>query len=142
MTPTQAFNRLRYTNGWPPSNGGGISLNERVGDRAYHYGDRPDPDAQRPLLGTIETVVTEFEKPKRFSLSWNWLIAGPGGDLGPNNSPLLESPSTVEMTFVKINDRGQAPRTLVTVRHLGVPAEWTADLPALWRWDIANFTSR
>ena len=86
--------------------------------------------------------MTEFEKPKRFSLSWNWLIAGPGGDLGPNNSPLLESPSTVEMTFVKINDRGQAPRTLVTVRHLGVPAEWTADLPALWRWDIANFTSR
>jgi hypothetical protein len=136
-TPTRMFNRVKYANGWPPSNGGGISLNERIGDIAFHYADPPDSDGLAPLLGTIETEVIELAKPKRFAMRWNWRIAGSDGAPYPTNPRLLETDSTVTMTFAKISAAGQDTRTLIAVHHAGIPIEWVADLESLWLWDLA-----
>ncbi len=138
LTPTRTFNRIKLANGWPPGNGGSLNHNDTVGYRASYYADPPDSDGLAPLLGTIETEVLEIAVPKRFVVSWNWRVAGPGGEPFPGNPRLLPADSRVTMTFAGINGAGQEPRTLVAVLHSAVPEEWGDDLTNLWDWDLAQ----
>lgn len=140
-TPTRMFNRVRYANGWPPSNGGMLSFNENVGDKAAHYADPPDTD-WLTLLGMIETEVIDIEKPTRFVMTWNWRVAGLDGAPHRTNPLLLEVDSTVTMTFERLNGKGQDPRTLIAIHHAGVPVEWISDLERLWLWDLAMASRR
>ncbi|GAB3263654.1 SRPBCC family protein [Nocardioides dilutus] len=141
-TPTRIFNRVKHANGWPPSNGGALSLNESVGDRCSHYGAPPDSNGLAPLLGMLETTVLEIDKPKRFAMSWNWRVAGPDGRPYPTNPRLLQTDSTVTMSFAKGNAKDEEARTRVKIHHVGVPVEWVDDLHALWAWDVTVFTRR
>jgi len=141
-SPLRIFNRLKYAHAWPPGNGGMISDNKSLGDGCTYYGDPPDSDGLTPLLGTIETTVLELDKPRRFSLGWNWRVAGPDGAPYPTNPVLLHEDSKVTMTFAAFNHRDEQPRTRVTIQHAGVPQEWVEDLRRLWAWDVAIATRR
>jgi hypothetical protein len=135
-TPVRIFNRVKHASGWPPARGGVLSLDERVGDECSFYGDPPDSDGLAPLLGTLQTRVLELDKPQRIVKSWNWTVGG------LRRVRLLDEDSTVIMTFEKVSTRGEDPRTLVTVRHTGVPREWVEDLQRLWAWHVALFAAR
>ena len=90
-SPLRIFNRVKHANGWPSGNGGALSLNEEVGDSCSFYGDPPDSDGLAPLLGTVETTVLEFDRPRQFAISWNWQVAGPDGMPYPTNPAALET---------------------------------------------------
>ena len=135
-TPVRVFNRVKLASGSPPARGGVLSLNEEVGDECSFYGDPPDSDGLGPLLGTLQTRVLELDKPRTIIRSWNWTVGG------VRRVRLLDEDSTVTMTFKKVNARAEDPRTLVTVRHAGVPREWVEDLQRLWAWHVALFAAR
>lgn len=140
-TRVRVFNRVKFATGWPPANGGTLSLREKVGQVSRHYGDPPDSDGLAPLLGMVEMEVLELAKPERIVLSWNWRVAGPDGRPFPTNPVLLAQPARVELTCLKADPVGGEPRTTVTVRHSGVPREWVDDLPALWAWEIVRYAA-